>query len=286
MQIIHLKKSGGSRFHNVSTFRIVCDHPSSNLLLTSSLKSSHEVGYKDDEFTHVAKGRFQSFAKDCVVKVHHSMNPLYHRELSILQHLSSYRNIVQYVCHFSCMDTKERWMQDIVAHRPLIPCQSAKKDELAFIVMEYIPHGNILDFFQSTPTSKVLKSLFLQTALLIIELGMKFKIYHGDLNSGNVLLKRTKPNATMTYEVEDRVIKVKTLGIRPVLIDFGRGGFYDKKSKNRSLIMDDIMITLSMYSNWIQDDILVQRVRDVVRKHSQWNKKPSFIELLEDIEQL
>jgi serine/threonine protein kinase len=287
MEITYLKKRGGARFYNVSTYRVVCNDPAANIILTTSLKFAHEVGSHDDDFVHVAKGRLQKYGKDCIVKVHHAVNPLYDRELRILQHLCHYQKIVQYVCHFSCMDKKERWIHDILAHKPILPCSITGTDNLAFIVMEYISNGSITDFFNVTPSFNQLKSLFLQTALLIIELGMKHKVYHGDLNSGNILLKRTHANAMITFDMEGGMIKINTHGIRPVLIDFGRGGFYDKKAKNRSLIMDDIMIAFSMYSNWVKhNEPFVKSVRAIIAKHSHSKKKASFHELMDDIKSL
>lgn len=286
MNITHLKKTGGARFDNVSTYRVVCDDPASNIILISCFKSSHEVGSRDNEFTHVAKGLLQKHGKECVVKVHHSVNPLYDRELYILQHLKKYKNIVQYVCHFSCMDNKERWMYHIVKTRPITPCQGLGTDNLAFMVMEYIPNGDIIDFFTTMPLLRQLKSFLIQTALVIMELGMKYKVYHGDINSGNILVKHTNPNKEMTYDMEGTLVKVITHGVRPVFIDFGRGGFYDKRAKNRSLIMDDVMIAFIMFSKWIKNDPFTEAVLTIIKKHSYPKKKTSFSELINDIKSI
>lgn len=289
MQMIHLPKTGGSRFENVATYKVVCDDPMSNLVLVESFKSSNEVGSHDRIFTHVAKGILKKYGKECVVKILHVDNPFYDNEIKALEELKNYKNVVQYVCHFTCNDTKERWMEEIIKDTPVQPCLRDGKHHLGFIVLEYIPNGSVLDFFDSKPSVTTLKSLFIQTALVIMELGTKYKIFQGDLNYGNILLKRTKPHASMKYQIDDDTfVKINTLGIRPVLIDFGRGGFYEKHRKNTFNIMQDVILALSVYSNWITDDnkTLKKKLLEVIVKHKQKSKKPSFTEIIHDLKSL
>jgi serine/threonine protein kinase len=166
------------------------------------------------------------------------------------------------------------------------PCSGNNEhdDPLSFMVMEYIPNGSVDLYLKSNPSLKKLQSLLVQSALLLIELGTKYKVYQGDLNSGNLLLKRTKRGTTVKYNVDkDTMIEVPTHGIRPVLIDFGRGGFYDKKSKNKSLIMDDVTILFSVYNNWIENKNVKQQLHNVISKYSSGVNSLSYQDLISDI---
>jgi len=68
-----------------------------------------------------------------------------------------------------------------------------------------------------------------------LEIGMKYKVAYGDLNSCNTLVKRSSV-FTLIISVDRNEYVCKTYGFRLVFIEFGRGGFYEKTSKNENLI--------------------------------------------------
>ena len=111
------------------------------------------------------------------------------REIELLKTLNNYKHVVQYICHISCNDYIKQWYKEII--KPITPCQVDNGDSLTFIVMEYIKDGDLIDFFNKSPTLQQLESLFFQTAYIFMEIGFTYNIYHGDVNSGNILLKKT-----------------------------------------------------------------------------------------------
>ena len=55
---------------------------------------------------------------------------------------------------------------------------------------EYIAHGDVSDFLRFPQESHVIKSIILQVACIIMQLASIYKIYHGDINSGNILIDK------------------------------------------------------------------------------------------------
>jgi serine/threonine protein kinase len=260
MKFEQLKKTGGARFKDVQTFKMTCDDPVHRILLTTTYKSGSEVGSGDAEFVHVSKGTLnKQYA--CVVKVHHSRNLFIVRELEIMMHMHDNINIVQYVCHFSCKDDRAKLMKP---NDPYIPCKSGN-DDLTFIIMEYVQGGDVGTFIKQCTDRNIILSMYVQVALSLIEMDTKYKVYHGDLNSGNILIKKAK-NGKRSFDVDGKTYKVSTYGVRPVFIDFGRGGFYEKKSKNTKLIIEDVLVAWSVMTSWVQDVELKNHLNDLILK--------------------
>ena len=188
--------------------------------------------------------------------------------------LSDYRNIVQFVCTFNCKGQKEMFMKKI--KQPIQEVCSDDGDvDLTFIVMEYIVNGDIEKILNLRNTEK-LRSLVLQTALIIIELGTLYHVFHGDLNSGNILVKSTNKKE-MKYIVYGKEYIVQTIGIRPVFIDFGRGGFYDPRSKNKRNIIEDILTVLLVFSSYVIIPELKDRMRDVASRYAKSTKVDNLL---------
>lgn len=83
------------------------------------------------------------------------------------------------------------------------------------------------------------------------------------------------------FRILDRTYKVKSFGKTPVLIDFGRGGEYEGKLKNR-MVLDDIYIMLSVLTNYVVDQELKGKLRAFVMSESakKKNKVVNFMDLL------
>lgn len=107
VQILRLRKTGGSRLENVDTYRVACKHPK-DIVAMLTYKSSMDDGSDDDTFVHVALAKLIKFNKHCVMKVFVSNTLPLKREMEALQHLENNSHVVQYVFHFSCNDHKSR----------------------------------------------------------------------------------------------------------------------------------------------------------------------------------
>jgi len=245
--MIKLKKCGGARFHDVETFKISC--LANELIGIKTLKNGEENGMNDNDFGHILLSKLTKHDTPVVVKIHYANSYFIRKELAGLQKLKNFDNSVEYLCDFTCMDNKNRWKDNII--EPTKFCRG-KKDRLHFIVMEYIENGDLVTLFNKNPSNKELCSIFLQVALVIMIIGVKYKMFHGDLNTGNILIATTDKKY-ITYNILDEDIKVKTYGFIPKLIDFGRGGEYDGRVKIK-YIMDDIYLAFSVMGVWIHGE--------------------------------
>lgn len=267
MDIEHLSKRGGARFTDVATYKVSCE--GNQLLGKESFKSASEVGSSDQDFVHVIRSILTDHNQPVVVKMHLAGTYFIQNELAIMSKLEGYDHVVQKVCDFQCNDDKKRWQHHV--RKPATFCQPGGLDKLHLIVMEYIEDGDVAKVFDSNQTKHEIHDMFLQTALTISELGAKFKVYHGDLNSGNILFEKTDKKYA-SYSVLDRYFRVKTHGRTPKLIDFGRGGDYDGKVQQRG-ILDDIYIVLSVLCNWIKDPDIKRDMQGFITSQSRENKK-------------
>jgi serine/threonine protein kinase len=237
----HLKKTAGARLHNVQTYSTHCN--SSGLSAQLSLKTGDEA----DEFVHVMKGKMNEVKDPIVIKAHEHGSLFVKRELQALKILSEWPQAVQYICDFSCIDDTERWMKPIKNNAHL--CQPSGKSHIHFIVLEYIDNGDLATHLSKIKDFKELKALFIHIALTIAYLGYQYRIYHGDLNSGNILIDQTDKKYT-EYTINDTMYRARTYGRLPKLIDFGRGGKYEGKI-HFSFIKDDILTMFSVMTSYI-----------------------------------
>ena len=107
--------------------------------------------------------------------------------------------------------------------------------------------------------------------MVIIELGSIYKISHGDLNSGNILVATTD-KTKVSYMILVKKLKVDTFGILPIFLDFGRCTLYDKNTKNKYDILQDVLMIFGVFSAWMHAD-LKAKVRDFVTDQLKTNKR-------------
>lgn len=262
---IKLKKTGGSRFENVDTYKVVCDSPN-ELEIYSTLKSAEDDGSDDSNFVHVGLARMLRLKRQCVIKVNSSHNIFLDREMKALQLLQNYPHVVQYLCHFTCKDNKQRWKK--VLQTSQFACDRNGTSNLTFVVMEYLKDGSIRDLLRNPDlTLEHMQSLFLQTAFILYELGKTYHVSHGDLHTGNVLLKKTKKNTLRFLKNYDHHHDVHVFGYKVVLVDFGRGRIFSHPCETDD-ILNDIAIVFQTYINNIQDihQELSSKLMNVINK--------------------
>ena len=74
---------------------------------------------------------------------------------------------------------------------------------------EYIAHGDVSDFLKGNQEVSIIKSIILQVACITMQLASIYKIYHGDINSGNILIDITNEK----YKLEN--LNVVISGVTP-----------------------------------------------------------------------
>lgn len=201
-----------------------------------------------DDFVHVVLSKLQDYDKPVVVKVYDANNSQLLLEKKILEKIRGYRNTPRLICDFSCDDNKNNYITKIT--KQIKFCERGT-NKLHFFVYEYIANGDISDYLQKTRDIEVVKTLILQTVCVIIELATIYKVYHGDLNSGNILINTTDEK-TLEYKIGDEIVVIESNGIIPIIIDFGRSKFYREPINNQDIWYDIIMV-ISLINRYVKN---------------------------------
>jgi serine/threonine protein kinase len=243
-----LPKCLGSRMYDMSSYKVNCGK---DLLLGyTSIKSAEETSMHPDDFVHVIKSKLQDYKEPVVVKIYDSENRHLHSETRILEKITGYKNTARLICHFSCKDNKKNYFSKII--KPMKPIQFCANGShsLHYFVFEYIANGDISTFFTKNTDKDVVKSFALQLTAVIIELASIYKISHGDINSGNIMIDTTEEK-TLNYCIENETVTIETHGIIPKMIDYGKGLDYDDKVPIM-FVCDDIGSVLSVLNRYVQ----------------------------------
>jgi len=232
-------------------------------------KAAEETSMDKNEFVHVVLSKLQDYDKPVVVKVYDANNTDLLLEKKILEKIRGYRNTARLICEFSCDDNKNNYITKLTkqikfcqrgtnkllyAERPLGISTLRNADafpKLYFFVYEYIAHGDISDYLQKTRDVQIIKTLILQVVCVIIELATIYKVYHGDLNSGNILINTTDEK-TLEYRVGDEIVVIESNGIIPIIIDFGRSKFYREPINNQD-VWYDIIIIVNLINTYVKN---------------------------------
>jgi serine/threonine protein kinase len=248
-----LPKCPGSRIRDMTSYKVKCGK---DLLLGyKSIKSAEETSMYPNDFVHVIKSKLENYNDPVVVKIYDSENISLLREIKILERINGYRNTAILICHFSCKDNKKNYFSKIIKPmKPIRFCANGSHS-LHYFVYEYIATGDISTFFTKNTDKKVIKTFALQLTAVIIELASIYKIYHGDINSGNIMIDTTEEK-TLDYCIENETVTIETHGIIPKMIDYGKSGFYetDVIPIPIYLVWEDITKSLELLRRYIQYD--------------------------------
>lgn len=254
-----LQKCPRSRITNMETYKINCGK---NLLIGyNTIKASEETSIHKDDFVHVVLSTLKDYDKPVIVKVYDEDNFHLNIELNVLEKVTGFRNTAQLICNFSCNDNKNKYISKI---KNQIRFCGNGLDKLHFFVYEYIEKGDVSDFLIKIQDKNIIISIILQITCVIIQLASIYKIYHGDINSGNILID-TINEKTIDYCIEDEIIIIENHGIIPKIIDYGRSNFYKEIISNYD-VWFDIILALGIIYPYIQDNELKKKVLDISKK--------------------
>ena len=241
-----LPKCFRSRIRDMTSYKVNCGK---NLLLGyNSIKSAEETSMYPNDFVHVIKSKLENYNDPVVVKIYDNENISLLREIKILERINGYRNTAILICHFSCKDNKNNYFSKII--KPIRFCTNGSHS-LHYFVYEYIVTGDISDFFTKNTDKPVIKSFVLQLIAVIIELAVVYRIYHGDINSGNIMVDTTEEK-TLDYCIETETVTIETYGIMPKMIDYGRSHFYIDKTVSPNVVVWDIIDVLMIVNKYAQ----------------------------------
>ena len=262
-----LEKCPMSRITNMESYKVNCGK---NLLIGyKTIKAAEETSTYKDDFVHVVLSKLQDYAKPVIVKVYDKYNFHLHIELNILKKVNGYRNTPYLICEFLCNDDKNRYITKIKQQIRFCNKDSVTHytHKLHFFVYEYIAYGDISDFLNSLKEkdkekeTHIIKSLILQVTCIIIQLATIYGICHGDINSGNILID-TCDEETVVYCIEGESYSIKSYGILPKIIDFGRSKFYEKEIP-ANIVWFDVVLALGVIYPYIQNVGLKHKLLEI-----------------------
>lgn len=219
--IILLKKHYRSKQKHIPTYLLKC-HP-------KNIKGTETIDIKPyyDEFIHnalqIIKGQMDWYDKPIVIKIYNIYSRELRKELEVYNRLlnSNFYNHLAPLCIINCNDLQEKYKNSIQNNIKL--CSTGEYDNMmVFIVNEYINTGDISNFISvnNIKSKNIIIDVILQLICSLTILLMDFNIYHGDLNTGNVLIAKTNKDF-FEYKIYNNTYKIKTHGYKVVFIDFG-----------------------------------------------------------------
>ena len=241
-----LPKTRRSRILSMETYKINCGK--NKLYGYKSFKAAEEASMHKDEFVHVVLSKLQDYDKPVVVKIYDANKLDLLLEQKILDKMRDYRNTARLICEFSCDDDKNNYITKIT--RQIRFCERGT-NKLYFFVYECIAHGDISDYLRKTRDIKIVKTLILQMVCVIIELAEIYKVCHGDLNSGNILIDTTDEK-TLEYKIGDEIVVIESNGIIPKIIDFGRSKFHTEPI-NIEHVWYDIIMIITLINTYVKN---------------------------------
>ena len=254
-----LHKCPRSRITNMETYKINCGK---NLLIGyDTIKASEETSIHKDDFDHVVLSTLKHYNKPVIVKVYDEDNFHLNIELNVLEKVKGFRNTAELICHFSCNDDKNKYITKI---KNQIRFCSNGSNKLHFFVYEYMEKGDVSNFLIKIKDVNIVISLILQITCVIIQLASIYKIYHGYINSGNILID-TINEKTIDYCIDDEIFIIENHGIIPKIIDYGRSNLYKGNISNDE-VWFDIILALGIIYPYIQDNELKKKVLDISKK--------------------
>ncbi len=242
-----LSKTGGARLKNVDTF--ICDRKSFVSLKSLDHKLQEEYGW----FTNVLQGYMNKHKTDIVIKVYQNDCPFLIRELKALQHLHEYEHVVQYICHFNCMDRISKWTKLVQEQEHAKLCSKHGDSDVTFIVMEYVKNGELISVLDKRTINEVL-DMFLQVALILLKLSYDYNYIHEDLNTGNILYEKTNKRK-LTFNINNKRYNVKSNGVFVKIIDFGYSAINKHNDNDKwFLVLSQVHAAFISLSNYIGSD--------------------------------
>jgi serine/threonine protein kinase len=245
-----LPKTARSHIVGMETYKINCGK---NLLLGyTSIKSAEETSMHPDDFVHVIKSKLENYNEPVVVKIYDSENGRLYTEINILKKVKDYRNTARLICHFSCKDDKTSYFRKIIKTMKPITFCSKGTHLLHFFVYEYIANGDISGFFTKNNDINLIKAMTLQITAVIIELALVYKVIHGDINSGNIMVDTTEEK-TLDYIIDGKTVEIETYGWMPKMIDYGKSRIYTDRIISPDDVWDDITNALNIIAHYTNE---------------------------------
>lgn len=174
-------------------------------------------------------------------------------EISKLIYESNLQNFIKYYCFFSCNEDRKKFELLETTSKKLPLCTGLGKNT-GFIIMPFYHIGSIAKYGWTLDNLNILKVVLIQITYSLCESFEKIGFVHQDLHLDNILLRKTKKEE-IHYKYIDK--KVKTLGIYPIIMDFGRSkvSSSSKEFKTSLLKMFSLLRDIGINTKFILDPL-------------------------------
>ena len=195
------------------------------------------------------------FNKTIVVKISKKYE-LLNKDYEISKKLEELKciNFAKYLGFFSCKDDINNYNLE----KPL-PKYFCKNNGTInyFLFMEYYEIGSIVNY--KPEKIEEIISIINQVIGSMTSAFEKLGFIHGDLHTGNILIKKIKKNKITykykyKYQYQDRISEINTHGIQIVLFDFDRSNF----SNDFGMLLNEILTFINLYDSYLLESKILK----------------------------
>ena len=172
------------------------------------------------------------------------------KEYYISQELLDIPNFIRYFCLIKCNDN----IKNIINNKNTISnykmCHYGN-NQIGILVMKEYNLGSIDNYIWNENNFELLKNVIKQVVFSVIYAYNKKGFIHGDLHTGNILLK-PKRNCVINYE--NKTLNLNDLEV--VIMDFEKSKL-QQKNKITDLIKNILKFMTSIISTCLKNDLIV-----------------------------
>jgi len=199
------------------------------------------------------------------------------KEYYISQELLDIPNFIRYFCLIKCNDN----IKNIINNKNTISnykiCHYGD-NQIGILVMKEYNLGSIDNYIWNEQNFELLKNVIKQVIFSIIYAYNKKGFIHGDLHTGNILLK-PKRNCLINYE--NKTLNLNDLEV--VVMDFEKSKL-QQKNKITDLIKNILKFMTNIISTCLKNDLIVNiDIDKVIKLKSIFNENINYYNELDNI---
>lgn len=199
------------------------------------------------------------------------------KEYYISQELLDMPNFIRYFCLIKCNDN----IKNIINNKNTISnykiCYYGE-NQIGILVMKEYNLGSIDNYIWNEYNFELLKNVIKQVVFAIIYSYETKGFIHGDLHSGNILLK-PKRNNEIIYNNK----KLMLNDLEVVIMDFEKSKL-QQKNKITDLIKNILKFMTSIISTCLKNDLIVNiDINKIIKLKSIFNEKINYYNELDNI---
>ena len=199
------------------------------------------------------------------------------KEYGISQELLELPNFIRYFCTIKCNDN----IKNIINNKNTIPEHKMcyyDDNKVGILVMEEHDLGSIENYVWNESNFDMLKNVIKQVIYSTIQAYNKKGFIHGDLHTGNILLKPKRKNEIY---YENKLLILNDLEV--VIMDFEKSKL-NQNNEIRELIKNILIFIASIMSTCVNNELYVNiDIKKISKLKSTFNENINYYDELEKI---